>query len=416
MAGVELHPATLSLDALAAAASQHEAPPSGLCFKYPFKQPLGGIRFEIDLRDPIDGGSDHWLGGWLYWGGAKEAAPVGVPFALELATAKADGSSDVLRRLAGHVMKDAWKRGCGWGFDELCKWSQLRRAVRKGCSLWVIVVALPPSEPAALGATLKVPGSPASTLATLGGMLDGGPFTDVAVSGGGRTFRAHRIVLATASPVFLRMLDGGMREAREAAVELVGADASAVALLLRHVYGGAIEVPVSLALQLYALADQYQLASGLQECLRLGLMALQLAPEALCELAPAARTLCPLAFTCNIRGQGAKTLGQLSPLPAFAGWPADAVVEVMSWATPLAAFKAAVAWMEAQPNKAKRPDTWPRLLRAAAWSKLSSSDLAAVRQHPGFASVPGLAERVADACLALCARLEAEAAAKPQQS
>ncbi|GBF89028.1 hypothetical protein Rsub_01527 [Raphidocelis subcapitata] len=372
----ELQPATLALDALADALRQHEAPPDALCLKFEFQSHLGGCCYRVDLEQPIDGGNDRWLGGWLYWGGAKEAAPVNASYALELAAVKEGGTRQDLRRSAGCV-GDAWTEGCGYGASQLCKWSRLRRAVLDGCSLQMTVVVLPPSEPATLDTTLNVPSSPNGTLAAIGTMLDG-PFTGAALTAGGRTFRAHRVVLAAASPVFLSMLDGTMREAREAAVELVEADAGAVELLLRHVYGGAIDVPLSLALQLYALADQYQLASGLQQRLRLGLMALQLGPEALCEVAPSARTLCRAAYSHNIKDQAAAALSQLSPLPTFAGWPADAVVEVMEGADPLPAFIAAVAWMEAQPQPVEQQHLWPQLLDAVAWAKASSGDLRAM--------------------------------------
>ena len=225
------------------------------------------------------------------------------------------------------------------------------------------------------------------------------------MTAGGRTFRAHRVVLAAASPVFLGMLDGAMREAREAAVELVGADAGAVELLLRHLYGGTIEVPVSSALQLYALADQYQVAGGPQQRLRLWLMALQLAPEALCELVPALRTLCRPAYERSLQLEAAEKLDQLSPLAAFAGWPADAVVEVMEEAAALPAFNAAVAWMEAQPRQDEH--LWPRLLAAVHWSIATHSDLRAMQQHVSAARVPGLERRLLDAFYKLCDRLDA---------
>ncbi|GBF95396.1 hypothetical protein Rsub_08358 [Raphidocelis subcapitata] len=201
-----------------------------------------------------------------------------------------------------------------------------------------------------------------------------------------------------------------LRGAREAAVELVDADAGVVELLLRHVYGCAIEVPVSLALQLYALADQYQLAGGLQQRLRLWLMALRLAPKALVELVPAARTLCSSVLFGSLCQQAKDALPQLSPLPASAGWPVDAVVEVMGIAGLLAAFGAAVAWMEAQPRPAKRRHVWPRLLNAVPWARASASDLRAMQQHPSAARVPGLEGRLLRAYDGLCTRLERQVA------
>jgi hypothetical protein len=271
------------------------------------------------------------------------------------------------------------------------------------------VVVLAASEAAAaLDTALRIHDNLKDTNITgINAMLDG-PFTDVALTAGGRTFRAHRVILAAASPVFLSMLDGAMREAREAAVELVGADAGAVELLLRHLYGGAIEVPVSLALQLYALADQYQVAAGLRQQLRLWLMALRLAPEALCELVPAARTQCQLVFKGSLRAQAGERLEQLAPLPGFAAWSVDIVVEVLEAAPALpAAFNAAAAWMEARQDE---QFWWTHLLDAVPWGRARTSDLRAMQQPPDAPQVPGLERKQLEAALRLCEGFEEERA------
>ena len=118
----------------------------------------------------------------------------------------------------GCCMGDDWKVGTTHSSGRLCtSWSRLRCAVLEGCSLRAAVVVLPPSEPATLDTTLHVPSTPSGNLGATDAMLDG-PFTDVALTAGSRTFRAHRVVLAAASPVFLSMLDGAVREGREAAV------------------------------------------------------------------------------------------------------------------------------------------------------------------------------------------------------
>jgi hypothetical protein len=238
---MRLEPATLALDALAEAARHNEAPPEYLQMRLPLQLPLGAFVAELSGRGAkTDNASWLWVD--LRWGGAKEAAPVDAPFGFELAAVKKGGGSELLRRYksgAGQL----WREGLPCG-TYCCQWQQLRRAVQDGCSLQMTVAVLPPSQPATLETTFNVPSSSHDTLAAVGTMLDG-PFTDVAVTAGGRTFRAHRVVLAAASPVFLSMLDGDMRKARDAAVELANTNAGAVALLLRHVYGGAIEVPVS---------------------------------------------------------------------------------------------------------------------------------------------------------------------------
>jgi hypothetical protein len=408
---MELRPIALALDALADAARDHEVPPDELELKFPFESPLGPCFIGVQAPAMVDGASDggndardRWLSSYLFWDGRGESAS----YAFEVVAVKGGGSCELLGGF-GCCMDDAWQKGLGRGTPQLCKWARLRRAVLDGCTLRLTVVMLGPVEtPATLDAALQVQSHLSdATLTSIGAMLDG-PFTDVAVTAGGRTFRAHRVVLAAASPVFLGMLDGAMREARESAVELVGADAGAVKLLLRHLYGGAIEVPVSLAPQLYALADQYQAAEVLQQRLRLWLMALQLAPEALCELVPAAHALCRPAFERSLWSAAAENLDELSPLAAFAAWPADAVVEVIWWARPLPAFNAAVAWMEAQPRPAKQRHVWPRLLEAVPWARASASDLRAMQQHPRAGQAPGLERRQLEAALCLCKGVEKE--------
>jgi hypothetical protein len=254
-----------------------------------------------------------------------------------------------------------------------------------------------------LGSTLTVNGGLPNTLPGGGAMLDG-PFSDATFIAGGRTFRAHRIVLAAASPVFLRMLDGGMREALEAAVEL----------LLRHIYGAAIEVPLPLALPLYALADQYQLSSGLQQQLRLWLLAARLTTEAICTLLPVAWTVCrPVSM--RLKADAIEALGKLEGLeqvpPSIAAWPFDVLRGVVySISIPYWAFATAAVWVEGLPNcsaeaaaaptgeeaAGNRRDRWPELLGAMRWHNMDSAEYKLFRRHPAAPAVPGLLERLAD--------------------
>ena len=131
--------------------------------------------------------------------------------------------------------------------------------------------------------------------------LLGGPFSDVAIVCGGRRFDASRAVLATASPVFHRMLASGMAEGGGAPeVEIKEADPAALELLLQHAYGAAVDVPLALAPQLYGLADRFQMRTDLAEQLLLWLSTVDVQPAVLCELVPAAHTLCPAACRANL--------------------------------------------------------------------------------------------------------------------
>ncbi|GBF89349.1 hypothetical protein Rsub_02227 [Raphidocelis subcapitata] len=318
MPAMELQTTILDLDALAGAARRHAAP-EDLELVFDFQSPLGPGFIGLEEQAPVDGSDDRWMGSFLYWG-HNEDGPAGAPYAMELAAVKDGGATELLGCVGGEAYY-AWEMD-DEPDEERCKgrffqWPALRRAVLGGCSLRAVITVLPPADAVAtLDAALRIENNLGDTIAAIGPMLDNDSSSDVAVTAGGRTFRAHRLVLVAASPVFRSMLDGAMREAREAAVELVGADAGVVELLLRHVYGCAIEVPASLALQLYALADQYQLTGGLQQRLRLWLTALRLAPEALCELAPAACTLCSSVF---YGGPGARRAVAAAGVCALAG-------------------------------------------------------------------------------------------------
>ncbi len=83
-----VQPTTLALDTLADAARRDEAPPKKLRPGFSFETPLGRCRIEIKSKERIDGGSDRWLAGCLFWRGAQEAAPADPSFALELAAVK----------------------------------------------------------------------------------------------------------------------------------------------------------------------------------------------------------------------------------------------------------------------------------------------------------------------------------------
>ncbi|GBF95468.1 hypothetical protein Rsub_07818 [Raphidocelis subcapitata] len=379
----------IPLDTLAAEVRKHEQPPEGIIMS--FSSPLApGVAIKVDpvsLGDP----ADDVFSIALKWDPA--AGPNAV--ACEVAVGKGAQQRDVQLLELSSCSELGWAIGC-------LSWDRLRSGLaEEGSSLEATVVRVPSLPPIGLGnaCALRVAGGGTGTFAAAGGAMLDGPFSDVAVTAGGRTFRAHRVVLAAASPMFLSMLDGGMREAREAAVELRDADPAAVELLLRHIYGGAIEVPLALALPLYALADQYQMSSGLQRQLRLWLAALRLKPEARCELLPAANRVCPQLVSSSWVRQSSQHLATLSKLPAFGGWPIDAVVEVLKHfsVAPLAAFEAAARWMEAQEKRARQRHHWPRLLDCVDWIVVRAEDLQAMRRHPQASNVPGLDQRLLDA-------------------
>jgi hypothetical protein len=145
-----------------------------------------------------------------------------------------------------------------------------------------------PAEPASTFTHVHVPAPPHAPPA-LAPIRRDGRFSDALLRCGASEFPAHRVVLAAASPVLDRMLSGdAFVESRTAEVTLQEAEPAAVDLLLSHMYGGAIDVPLPLVPQLYGLADQYQVRSDLAGQLLAWLAAARLVPGALCGMLPAA--------------------------------------------------------------------------------------------------------------------------------
>jgi hypothetical protein len=357
----------------------------------------------VSLPEPFDASSQVRL---LYWeqrqgdgseeGGGEEEIPpsLGIGYSGPLGPEELDlaAAEIVVIDRRGHVRATpgvvwGWAEGdLGWMTAGSFDWEVLRSAVADGCSVTAFVGVLKHgSGRLGLNSTIPVDGGQPNTMPG-GGALLGGPFSDVAVTAGGRTFPAHRVVLAAASPAFLGMLDGGMREAREAAVELRDADPAVVELLLRHIYGGAMEVPLPLALPLCALADQYQLSSGLQRQLRLWLLAARLDTELACSLLPTAQTIAP-AVAVRLERDVSQALQRMPEHFAMLAWPLGVLVGIISGVkSPYHAFAAAAVWVEglgraAGPVAARvyeppevRRQHWPALLAAMPWHRLRALD------------------------------------------
>ena len=90
-------------------------------------------------------------------------------------------------------------------------------------------------------------------------------FCDVIVEVKGKEFKAHKAVLAAASPFFLTLLESNMRESNEhlIKVELEEATASIMEDVLKYVYTGNVSVTEESAHNLIATAD-YLLLPGLK--------------------------------------------------------------------------------------------------------------------------------------------------------
>ena len=90
-------------------------------------------------------------------------------------------------------------------------------------------------------------------------------FCDVIVSVKGKEFKAHKLVLAAASPFFLSLLTSDMREGNEQLIriELEEATAAVMEEVLKYIYTGNVSVTEESGHNLIATAD-YLLLPGLK--------------------------------------------------------------------------------------------------------------------------------------------------------
>jgi hypothetical protein len=433
----------LQLGALEAQVRDHAAPPTALVVRERFESAVGPCEFELTRELSICG--DYYIGGWIFWTGKVQAAPANAWCAFEVAAVKDGAAAEALGLAGRQNICNAWRTNEGIGETRLVMWSTLRRAVvDEGRRLQLAVIALPDAGPLPLGSasgsagcgpstrskdasahgggscsgvsggdagTLHVPGGDPQTCSLAGGaagLLDSGAFADATLRAGGREWRVHRAMLAAASPALRSMLESDMAEGREAAVELRDADPEAVDLLLRHIYSGAIDVPLRAALPLYGLADQYQLASGLAQALRVWLAAVALSPAALAALLPVAWHICERVFFVSMYRQAASAEEALSAEPGFGAWPLDLLLLLLPACSPVAGFKAAAAWAAAPGEARKRQRHWPQLAYALAWFRAKACDLQAIQEHPAAQGVPELRERLLAVSIELLAKAEAK--------
>jgi hypothetical protein len=159
-------------------------------------------------------------------------------------------------------------------------------------------------------------------------------------------------------------------------------------------------VPLAVALPLCALADQYQLASGLARALHMWLAAVLLSLAAYAELLPAAWEACPRMLS-HLRARVHEgMLDSLVDEPAFKLWPLGLLIHVLERDCELlGSFEAAAAWATAPGGARERARDWPALLGAMPWGNATFYVLEAIRQHATAADVPGLADCLLTASL-----------------
>lgn len=104
----------------------------------------------------------------------------------------------------------------------------------------------------------------ATASTTLTRMWEARSFCDAELTCGGRSFLAHREVLAAASPVFAATFGGCMQEASAAKVEIGDTTPGAVEALLRCIYTSRLEPGEAAAV--LPLAHRYQIERLVRRC------------------------------------------------------------------------------------------------------------------------------------------------------
>lgn len=75
----------------------------------------------------------------------------------------------------------------------------------------------------------------------------------------GKKLRAHKFILASQSPVFLKMLRSNMKEKEDNEVNITDIDADVLKEMLRYIYTGTIENIEKISEELSMVAEKYQL-------------------------------------------------------------------------------------------------------------------------------------------------------------
>ncbi|KAG2490852.1 hypothetical protein HYH03_010770 [Edaphochlamys debaryana] len=128
----------------------------------------------------------------------------------------------------------------------------------------VIDLALTPPPccpPGWSGLATRAAAASTQLCADLGALLDRQPdgTADLSLVVGGRTFHAHRSILTARSKYFSSRLAGDFVEGRARVLDLPDADPDALALVLKWVYTGAVDVPPGKVQAVVELADRLEL-------------------------------------------------------------------------------------------------------------------------------------------------------------
>ncbi len=258
-----------------------------------------------------------------------------------------------------------------WGWQQLCPLAELHARASEGeahLSVSIHDLQPGPETPLQLSAMAVVPGS--GLPSRLQAFHGSDSFVDCVLRTETRAFQCHRLVLAAASPVFEACFTNGLLESHNRDVTIRDADPDALQLLLQHMYGQQLHVPLPLLLLLMALADRYGLQALCQE-LQEWLDSRALSCQALVALLPQAKALaCHAAVATLAEGvldQVADFVGDEQQL--LGSWQQDDVALVLQHAAlvkePLAAFKLLVAYLLQHQQQAQEDQALQQLAHSA---------------------------------------------------
>ena len=100
----------------------------------------------------------------------------------------------------------------------------------------------------------------------LGSFCQGDLFADVTITCGGKEFRAHKVILASQSPVFKKMFEIDMKERRSGVIEVPDITPAVMSDLLAYLYIGTAPHVDTLARELLNVANKYELPRLLSIC------------------------------------------------------------------------------------------------------------------------------------------------------
>ena len=98
-------------------------------------------------------------------------------------------------------------------------------------------------------------------------MLTNQVLTDVTLKVKDKEFKAHKLILAAASPVFDAMFKEGTREHQESCVNILDIDSDVFDVFLRYLYSGQVDQLDEMVSDLLAAADKYEVQPLKEVCI-----------------------------------------------------------------------------------------------------------------------------------------------------